>query len=233
MPSERYNRRNASQAMSRGSDDELQTGSLLFLVMFDQIGNFLKEFWVPVAQLIAIGGTAAGVYKKYGKPVVGKVNEYNAIVTAVQAMTADMKLIKGILQTNGGASIADAVARMEQSLSLQRSTVRMHANLLSYATFEADKEGDWTHISRQITIWTGFSREDLMEARWVSHIRSDQRKEVQLYWGHCIIDQRMFEAEFTIVTPDEREVRVCCQAFPSFCTRNILIGWNGTVERQL
>jgi PAS domain S-box-containing protein len=109
---------------------------------------------------------------------------------------------------NGGASMRDALNRLEVGMTATQQTSLTLATVLGIAHFEADQAGLYTHVSREWQKMAGLYAEDAMGHGWVNGIAVKYREEVLREWGDLIKNGRPFRLNFEMASG----TRVFCTA---------------------
>jgi PAS domain S-box-containing protein len=119
---------------------------------------------------------------------------------------------------NGGASIKDALNRLEVGMSTTQQTSLTLATVLGIGHFEADAEGKYTHVSREWQRMSGLYAEDAIGHGWLNGIASKDRDEVLKEWKDLVANGRPLRVTFEMAT-----------GIVVFCTASVIRSQDGRV----
>lgn len=114
------------------------------------------------------------------------------------------------LKNNGGSSIKDALDRIETRQSLHEHRQRAIIADMSSGVFETDHEGRCNWVNRRYCMLTGRLPDEIMGYGWRNTIAPEDRDRIGKDWDSALDDQRDFEQEYSILTPEgvRRHIRV-------------------------
>lgn len=136
------------------------------------------------------------------------------------------------LKTNGGASLRDAIMRVENGQAQDRGLIRLViAQDHSIAAFTMDHEGqcDWISLGHQKL--TGRPFDEVQKTGWLSFVRDEEREHVASNWRSAVDGGYSFSTRFHVVRSDGTSILVHGIANPLTTGRGV-VGWAGllTVE---
>lgn len=159
---------------------------------------------------------------KYGKKAYVSIVEYLSAPTKISYIESQLK-------TNGGSSIKDAIARIEQRqiAAEQRSLYIIDADGISGA-FETGADGKWIRGSMGLSRLLSRSFEEIADNNWIQIVAEEEREEVLKSWESAIEHKTIFNKKFTIIIR-EKPHKVNCAAFPMVLKKD-LIGYFGIIK---
>jgi PAS domain S-box-containing protein len=178
----------------------------------------------------ASGLTAVAVcFRKVLWPMLLRVHPIARWIADMADLPATVRLVRSELTTNGGASLKDAVLRMESTIAL---TEQRHIALVidsPDAKFEADVNGDTRWVNRTYCRLTGQLPEQLTGSGWVNTVAPRDRDRVADEWECAVTEGREFSTAYLIERPDGERVHVRCRTYVMRDCRGSVIGYSGTL----
>lgn len=186
----------------------------------DELENIAKI----LGALAAIAGIAWGVLK--------------VLIPSIMRVHRSWKQIESLaleLRPNGGASLRDAVDRMEKTLTVVVDQTNLIAvkqwtlvSLQPSPVFEASPDGECTRAN---TAYLSLVERDFEQIRgfgWENILHPDDRDELVELWGEAVKKRRPFDATFRIIAAQTKTIyRVQCYANPYLGHMNTLLGFLG------
>ncbi len=129
------------------------------------------------------------------------------------AVAVQLKLIVAELHPNGGASIRDSLNRIETRQVLQEQRQKAILSDMSVGVFETDAEGHCIWANRKYLRMTGRTLAEVAGSGWTNIIASEDRDRVVKGWADSIDEQREFEDEYYIATPEGVKTKVRAQSY--------------------
>lgn len=142
-----------------------------------------------------------------------------------------IRAIKHELLPNGGGSLRDAVDRIEARIILTEQRARLLSTDSPLGVFETNLAGQYIHVNRTLTRWTGRAKEEMLGSGWLNAISPKCRNTMFLEWEQAIEQAREFNHDYFMRNAEGEEFIVHCAAFPMFDSRNNLAGWMGVITR--
>jgi len=147
------------------------------------------------------------------------------------AVFESLDVIKKQLVPNGGSSLRDAIDRIENRISMTEQRAKLLCMDAPVAIFEADASGNFIHVNRTMTRWTGRNTEDFKGTGWINTIPHPDRFEVFEEWTKAVAQNREYNSRFILQSVTGGEYEVVCVAFPMYGPRGELAGWMGTLAK--
>lgn len=130
---------------------------------------------------------------------------------------------------NGGASMRDAINRIEATQI--RTEERVRILLLD------SNDGIWESDANGMCIWANRTLLNLMDLEihevtgngWIAAIQESERNRVVTEWRHAVEDKREFRLEFPYQTRSGKIKNVSCRASPMLKLGKIC-GWIGVAK---
>jgi PAS domain S-box-containing protein len=200
----------------------------IFLV----IATFLKEFF-------GVSVIGKKIYK--GAPLLWKWIMRNAtftkeVLNRLEEMNTDIKQVKVQVEYNGGASIKDAVRRIEQRqerlysmIELNNIRLDIHDESNDRMSFRMDSGGAIVFINDAFLKFFGYSEKDVMGFAWESIVNGEDLRHVQEKWERTIEKQSRFYDEHGLCDVDGKCHDCIVRAYP-ICEGSVLKGFYGTVD---
>lgn len=141
--------------------------------------------------------------------------QYETVSTAHK----QLNLIFKELTPNGGGSMKDKINHMSKEITTNTTmTEQIYYRqrwMLDHRTesiFEADKSGQIHWVNKPYCILTGRDSTDLLGHNWKNTVHEDDRERVVANWDACVKDERQFEDEYRMITPNGEVINVICSA---------------------
>lgn len=143
----------------------------------------------------------------------------------LEGLGRSVDLILKQLYPNGGSSLADRVNQIADEIAIQ--TVQNYEILRrqNAATFRADNEGRFVHVSDGWVRLSGISFDESLGWGWTLGIDDDDRQRVLDEWRRCVSEIRPFSVSFRFRDGE----RVKCSAI-SIIRDCHIVGWLGSIE---
>jgi PAS domain S-box-containing protein len=113
------------------------------------------------------------------------------------------------LKTNGGSSIKDAVARIEEVVRNNSHTVQvishkqeLIASVLDLPIFETDAGGKCVKANEAYLRFSGLALEEVVEHGWRNVVADEEKEGVFKEWQYCVDQKRDFHRIITYVHVD-------------------------------
>lgn len=186
------------------------------------LGDWLKLFG-PVFAGIGL------IWKYFLKK---KYDEFKTAHQNLQKLVEYIPKIEKIdfeLKPNGGASIRDAINRIESSIKLQDKKLLTLFQSMPFGTFISDKHGSWTDVNLMLCRITERTELELIGKNWTRWIIDEDRMQLIAEWEGSIKNETMFDFETNYITPTEdlKAIRISASQLKN--DKNELIGYFGTV----
>lgn len=149
-----------------------------------------------------------------------------------------MTTVEQQLSPNGGGSMHDKVAQMSGALDeIRRDTATLAARQVALITsreeptFETCEDGDFTIVSRSLEEFTGMSREQLEDMRWLSAFHPNDQERLADRYKAAIRDERKFEYTARLLHRGSvRWVHIHANRMPDLKHRDRTVGWLGVMN---
>lgn len=135
------------------------------------------------------------------------------IKTDIAALSTQVGLVVQELQPNGGASVRDSLNRIELRQVLQEQRQKAILSDMSVGVFETDTQGEFVWVNRKYLRMTGRAPDEVKGSGWINTIAHRDRERVVLAWNTAIREEREFEEEFTMITPDDDRCEVSARTY--------------------
>lgn len=167
--------------------------------------------------------------------------QWRAFLEKVRSMMATVEAIRAELAPNGGHTLADRVAAIQQQVrqidTRTRRTDALQCVLIetmpeSERRFETDAQGHWRTVSQGVEILTGYDSRELVGTGWVNLIPMDNREYVMREWLHAVRGKRTARIDFTLVRRDGQGEHVRLIATPMIddaVDPAVIVGWFGQI----
>lgn len=139
--------------------------------------------------------TAYGAWRIIIKPIRSLVSNAIGVMKAIYHIQSE-------LNPNGGASLRDAINRIELQLLMEQSARRATAMVLDVGVWEADKDGNYIWANRTWLDMNGLSLEDARGHGWVNGISRRDRERMERDWQEAVERKTVFDAETDYVKRD-------------------------------
>lgn len=175
------------------------------------------EGWEKVAALIVSSASAFFVAQKFLKFVFKKISETNKMISKFLDLIPKLENIANNFDVD---SILMILNRLENNLYHTNQKLQAIISRMGLASFESDKSGLYTFVSKQWFEFTGLTNDEAIGNGWLNSIHENERNEVFGEWELCVKQSR----EFNVKTTLSNSKNVSIIAWP---IRNL----NGTVEK--
>lgn len=197
------------------------------------------------------GGGPLAVALTVIKLALPKIREWRAVLTELKQLVQtfpslveqgkQLTKVASELSTNGGATVKDAILRIEASNLrneelLSRITAKQNRiwKNAGACLFYMDPNGFLTEANDALTDLVDKEEAQLLNTGWLNTIAIERRRQVLEEWEQAIRQHRIFEIE-TIMHVGQRNFPVLIRAVPLTVNNSTLIGYDGIVkplERQ-
>lgn len=201
-----------------------------------------EHLWTYLAILGPILGGLGSLFLYLWKVVKDHCDKFDRIEKASKKSLAKMRKWEPFLRhlaPNGGKSLFDAIARLEQGQQAIQDQIAINNYLKrtimpESPSFEADRSGKWTWTNHSLDTLCGVQEGDLHGNAWIRAIQADLREEAQVEWMRSIRAGVPYYWESTIVNEVTVEaVAVTLRAVPISNYRNEVVGYFGSVARRV
>jgi PAS domain S-box-containing protein len=186
-----------------------------------ELTKTVMEVW-PVAAAAA-GAVGWGVTR--GRH---RYRQARAFFDRVNGGLAKVDVMATALGPNGGASLADAIRRLERNAKRAEARAAAVTYASGQAIWEADETGAFLVVNRAFEQLTGADSYDVAGRQWIGLLHPDCRDRVVREWLHAVADQRRFATEAVLDVAGVTR-RVEFQAEPMRTVDGEVIGWLGRV----
>jgi len=176
--------------------------------------------WQQLAAVVGVLGGVAVTLRflyKIGKAGVKKLRTnmfgIGDLKVDIEALSEQVKFVVTEMKPNGGASVRDCLNRIELRQVLQEQRQWAILSDMSVGVFEADAEGEFVRVNRKYLRMTGRSPEEVIGTGWINTIALRDRERVEAEWHTAIAEEREFESEFMLITPDDERVQVSARTY--------------------
>jgi len=149
-----------------------------------------------------------------------------------QKLMAGLTTVLNEIRPNGGASMRDAINRIEsRQIQLDGyNQVMMHEH--SHAVFKADAEGLWTWVNRKYSRIGNTTLEEVKGTGWVNCVHRDDREAVEQEWNRAVQEHRAFNMNYRMITPDGRVTPVKCTSYRLENPDGTTVGYVGIIAKE-
>lgn len=187
----------------------------MLALLMETIQNL--EGWEKVAALIVSSASAFFVTQKFLKFIFKKISETNKMISKFLDLIPKLENIANNFDVD---SILMILNRLENNLYHTNQKLQAIISRMGLASFESDKSGLYTFVSKQWFEFTGLTSDEAIGNGWLNSIHENERNEVFGEWELCVKQSR----EFNVKTTLSNSKSVSIIAWP---IRNL----NGTVEK--
>lgn len=165
------------------------------------IGSPIPPNWEMIGQIAGTFLTGlAGViyiYKKHIKTPLANLRNLSNVPHEVQKISQQ-------LERNGGSTVADKIARIEENLERMEARQRhhlYHRGIQGIGLFETDAAGKWTIINPVVIEIFGRQEYELVGQGWINGLDRKHREVIFQSYLDAITNERIFETCVSIVNP--------------------------------
>lgn len=161
-----------------------------------------------------------------------KYDEFKSAHQNLQKLVEYIPKIEKIdfeLKPNGGASIRDAINRIESAINLQDKKLMTLFQSMPFGTFVTDNHGNWTDVNMMLCRITERTEAELKGKNWTRWIVDEDRTQLIAEWEGSVKNEMMFDFETNYITPSEdlKSIRISASQLKN--DKNELIGYFGTM----
>lgn len=190
--------------------------------------------WQQLAAVVSVlGGVALGLklLVRVSKALYFKMRHnmfgIGDIKKDIAALSTQVAFIVTELRPNGGASTRDCLNRIELRQVLQEQRQKAILSDMSVGVFETDNEGEYIWVNRKYLRMTGRAPDEVKGSGWINTIAHRDRERVVAAWKKAIEEEREFEEEFMMITPDDERVQVSARTYKMTAQDNSPLGFLG------
>lgn len=186
--------------------------------------DLLKNYGDDAAALAAIGAVLFGIYKYVIKPLY-------MWIRSTQEIFDKLEIIHYQLVPNSGASIKDALNRIEarQLMFESRNRALLLDSQIGY--WESDKDGNCIWCNRALTRFLGRTIEQIKGSGWGASIHPPIREKVMKEWAEAVHEQREYDEPNMIYTTPDGDITHCrTRAYPIMDANNQVQGYLGVAN---
>lgn len=179
--------------------------------------------------LSAIGGSIGFFFgsKKLAQYLYKKMKESGQLVSTLIGVAETVEKIHKEFKPNGGNSIKDILNRIEDKSDANEQVVRVLMTHMKVPSFEADKNGVWTFVSKEWKNITKLTIEESIGNGWLNCLQVGERANVSDYWHDSVEDKRAFIVETYLYTGE----KVKLHAWPITNSKGSLLRYVGLLEK--
>lgn len=167
--------------------------------------------------IVSAGAALAGTYRYVIVPVR----------SFFKAGIETYETVQKELRANGGNSLRDMVARIDNRLLVNEVRARAMIEHIRMCAFEADRHGVWTFVSRELCRLLDCTPDQLLGHGWKAYVHPSCRDCVSEEWDDCVRQHRDFSVNF----PLSSNMNVCLhsEAFVLKDPSGVAIGFIGSI----
>lgn len=191
--------------------------------------------WQQLAAVVAVlTGIAVGVRflmracRWLSKRISGMFG-IGDIKVDLEAVHDTLEAIAMELKPNGGSSIRDSLNRIELRQVLQEQRQKAILTDMSVGVFETDTNGNYVWVNRKYLRMTGRAPSEVNGTGWVNTIADRDQARVIGEWQKAIDEEREFEAEYMIKTPDDSRCHVAVRTYKMVGSEQEALGFMGVM----
>jgi len=102
-------------------------------------------------------------------------------------------------ETNGGSSLKDRIEAIFDAVEDLSAVNSVSLNLVPYAFFRADADGNVNWVNRNFTHETDLSERDAYGLGWLNVVSESDRTRVKTEWSSSVTDHRAVKTAFKLV----------------------------------
>jgi PAS domain S-box-containing protein len=190
-----------------------------------------------VFQVVAgIAGGVAGAFtlwKLVGRPAWRSIGRARDLVANATEILRVLHAIEKDFRPNGGSSFRDAITRIESWLVTFDERQKALLNLSTDGLFEADAGGACVYTNREYAEISGLHGREALDNGWIVALHPEDRNRVVTEWRHAVADRRDFLSRYRFSHPCGEVVPVVCHASAMKRPTGELIGYIGSVRREV
>jgi len=198
--------------------------------------NFITYEWViflgkVLGALLTIGGFVAAVFRYWIIPAYTRASNNIKYIFRIAANADNIhNIIQKELTHNGGASLKDAVRRIETSIHVNNNKFRSYLSLQKQPIWESDADGNCEWVNDAYTRITGYSLDHLKNRGWMMIVKRDERAYIENEWQRSIAERRTFNHQLTIVGSNGDEYKVHAHGYPVVSNTGDVMGYIGILD---
>jgi len=138
--------------------------------------------------------------------------------------------IRQELKPNGGASLRDALIRIEDRQCTMESVMLTQLNVFDIAIFRTDALGKITYTNRRHQRLTEFSFAESEGEGWINFVKPAMREVVLHKWTEAISSGREFHERVTFIKESGEEYEVMITTFKELGRTGGVTGYIGVIK---
>ena len=168
-------------------------------------------------------GASVFLWKKVIRPTYIVVRTHMNTVHKIDFIFEELK-------PNGGASIRDAINRIEEGLNAARGMQRALLADHEDALFETDVNGNCIWMNRTYSRLVERTPAELIGHGWQNAIAQEDRKGLVEEWYAAVLEDREFVRDFSFETPSGRKIPVKVRSYKIPNADGVSMGYLGYVK---
>lgn len=193
--------------------------------MWNWILEHIEISFDVVAIAIIASGFAIAFHRKIVLPIIRGAKKFGDTKFKIDKIYSE-------LSPNGGASIRDAVNRIEIRLVAVEQRQNLYLMESPQGIFETDASGRVISVNRTYCRMTGRTERELFGMNWVNAILPEDRDRVMTNWESSVEECMEFICKFNMIHSDNQIFTVSTIAYPmENQVTGEIIGWMGTVNK--
>jgi PAS domain S-box-containing protein len=194
--------------------------------------GIMLVFATLLKEVFGVSVIGKKIYK--GAPMLWKWIIRNAtyrkeMLNRMDMMLTDIRAVKEQVEYNGGASMKDAVKRIEGLVKFHELRMDILDESNDRMNFRMDDHGACTFINDAFLKFFGYSEKDVLGFSWESIIADEDIEEVREKWDRAIEKANRFYGEYGICDIHGHCHQCVVRAYP-ICEGPLLKGFYGTID---
>jgi len=169
--------------------------------------------------LAAIGGAVVGVkflfhfLKCWCKRIRDNMFGIGDLKKDIAALAEQVTFVVSEFRPNNGTSMKDTMNRIETRQLLGEQTQWAILDDMKVGVYTTDGNGEFLRVNRKYLRMTGRTPAEVRGSGWVNTVATRDRDRVEHDWAQAIAEEREFESEFLLITPDNNRLEVTTRTY--------------------
>jgi PAS domain S-box-containing protein len=178
-----------------------------------------------IATLTFASVVAWKVYTMWLKPSYDNQKKFKEAMPHIEQIVAQ-------LSPNGGASLRDAIDRIERRMILVEEKQNVYLMDVRHGIFETNHSGKITGVNRTFCRMLNCTENELTGYGWLNFV--ENQKDIFERFNHCVSNEIEFKMTFDMKKTTGELVHVTCSANPLRSSIDkSLIGYLGVIEETI
>lgn len=178
---------------------------IMIFALLENLGDKLVFWEKVIIAIVSLLGILA-IFIKFLRRVYKNIKEANESITDFLELIPKLKVMtEEFGPTN---SLKNLLHRVENKLYYTDQQIKIIGSCVGVATFETDKNGLYTFVSKKWMETTKTSLDEAMGNGWLNAVDDDDREFIYKEWTSCVLQNREFHVTARLSKVPNQEVSI-------------------------